>query len=426
MALRDMERSALEKFRNDVLGEYESFKAQGLKLDMSRGKPCKAQLELSMPMLDVLNSNSDLTDKNGVDVRNYGFLTGITEAKELFADILGVKPSMIIVGGNSSLNLMYDSVARAYQFGVYGGSKPWGKNEKVKFLCPVPGYDRHFGITETFGIEMINVPMSKTGPDMDMVEKLVSSDPLIKGIWCVPMYSNPDGYTYSDETVRRFAALKPAADDFRIFWDNAYCIHHLKDDHESLLNIFDEAAKYGNEDMIFEFASTSKITFPGAGVAVICASENNIKQIEKLLGMQNISYDKVNQLRHVRYFGNADGLRAYMERHKAILAPKFDLVVNTLKEKMGDLDILTWNVPNGGYFVSVYTPDGCAKRVVELCKEGGVVLTGAGATYPYKKDPNDNNIRLSPSFPTLEDLGKALELFCICVKLASAEKLLAE
>ncbi|MBQ7991298.1 MAG: aminotransferase class I/II-fold pyridoxal phosphate-dependent enzyme [Oscillospiraceae bacterium] len=424
MKLSEMNKEQLQKFKNDAQAQYDSFKAQGLKLDMSRGKPCKAQLDMSMPILDVFDSSSDLTDRDGVDVRNYGFLTGITEAKELFADILGIKPSMVIVGGNSSLNLMYDAVARAYTFGVYGGSKPWCQNEKVKFLCPVPGYDRHFGVTQTFGIEMINVPMGPEGPDMDMVEKLVQSDPLIKGIWCVPMYSNPDGYTYSDETVRRFAALKPAADDFRIFWDNAYCIHHLKKDHDSLLNIFDEAAKYGNEDMIYEFASTSKITFPGAGVAVICASENNIKFTEKLLAMQNISYDKVNQLRHVRYFGNADGLRKYMDKHMAILAPKFDLVVDTLARELGDLGILTWNVPKGGYFVSVYTPEGCAKEVVRLCKEAGVVLTGAGATYPYGNDPTDSNIRLSPSFPTLDDLAKALELFCISVKLAAANKLL--
>lgn len=426
MSLKDMSKAELIAFRDEAKKQYEDFKAQGLKLDMSRGKPCTEQLDLSLPMADVLNSSSSYVDADGVDVRNYGFLTGIGEAKKLFADLLGVQPSNVIVGGSSSLNLMYDCVARAMQFGVYGGDKPWGKLDKVKFLCPVPGYDRHFGITETFGVEMINVPMTPTGPDMDMVEKLVSEDESIKGIWCVPMYSNPDGYTYSDETVKRFAALKPAAKDFRIFWDNAYCIHHLKDDHDSLLNIFDEAKKCGSEDMIFEFASTSKITFPGAGVAVLVASENNIAQITKLLGMQNISYDKVNQLRHVRYFKDADGLRAYMKKHQAILEPKFDLVIKTLTESMGDLDILTWNVPKGGYFISVNTMNGCAKEVARLCKEGGVVLTGAGATFPYKKDPDDKNIRLSPSYPTTEDLAKAMELFCICVKLASAEKLLAE
>ncbi len=426
MSLKTRNRAELEEFLAAARKEYDEFKAQGLKLDMSRGKPCKDQLELSMPILDVFNSSSDLTDSEGVDVRNYGFLTGTADAKKLFADLLGVEPSMVIVGGNSSLNLMYDSVQRAYNFGVYGGSKPWSACEKPKFLCPVPGYDRHFGVTQTFGIEMINVPMSETGPDMDMIEKLVASDPSIKGMWCVPMYSNPDGFTYSDDTVRRIAALKPAADDFRIFWDNAYCIHHLKDNGDRLLNIFEEARKFGNEDMIYEFASTSKITFPGSGVAVIVSSENNTKHITKQLAMQNISYDKVNQLRHVRYFGNAQGLIEYMNKHRAILAPKFELVARMLREGLGDLDIVRFHEPNGGYFISVYTLEGCAKEVVRLCKEGGVVLTGAGATYPYGNDPADSNIRLSPSFPTLADLEKAMELFIISVKVASAEKLLAE
>lgn len=426
MSITEMSAAELTALRDDAKKQYEDFKAQGLKLDMSRGKPCTAQLDMCSDILDILNSSSSFKDSDGTDVRNYGFLTGISEAKKLFADLLGVKPSMVIVGGNSSLTLMYDSVARAMQFGVYGSEKPWNKYDKIKFLCPVPGYDRHFGITETFGVEMINVPMSPTGPDMDMVEKLVSSDETIKGIWCVPMYSNPDGYTYSDETVKRFAALKPAAKDFRIFWDNAYCVHHLTDTPDSLLNIFDEAEKCGNINMIYEFASTSKITFPGAGVSVLVASENNVAQISKLLGMQNISYDKVNQLRHVRYFGDADGVRAHMEKHKAILAPKFKLVTETLARELGDDWGVTWNKPNGGYFVSVNTMSGCAKEVVRLCKEGGVVLTGAGATFPYKADPEDKNIRLSPSYPTLEELEKAMELFCISVKLATAEKLLAK
>lgn len=426
MSLKTMDRGQLEEFLAAAQKEYDDFKAQGLSLDMSRGKPCTAQLDLSMPLLDIVNSNTELKDSDGIDVRNYGFLTGSIDAKKLFADLLGVTTSMVIVGGNSSLNLMYDSVQRAYNFGVYGGSKPWSECKDAKFLCPVPGYDRHFGVTQTFGIKMINIPMSETGPDMDMVEKLVSSDPSIKGMWCVPMYSNPDGFTYSDDTVRRLAALKPAADDFRIFWDNAYCIHHLVENGDTLLNIFDEAKKHGNEDMIFEFASTSKITFPGSGVAVIVASENNIKFISKQLSMQNISYDKVNQLRHVRYFGNAQGLIDYMAKHRAILAPKFELVASMLEEKLGDLDIIRFNKPNGGYFISVYTLDGCAKEVVRLCKEGGVVLTGAGATYPYGKDPQDSNIRLSPSYPTLADLEKAMELFIISVKIASAKKLLGE
>ncbi len=426
MSLKNMSDSELKSFRDKAASEYEAFKGEGLKLDMSRGKPCPEQLELSMPLLDILNSSSDLIDEGGVDVRNYGQLTGITETKRIFADILGISPEMIIVGGSSSLNLMYDAVARAVQFGVYGSEQPWGKCGGAKFLCPVPGYDRHFSITETFGFEMVNIPMTPAGPDMDMVEKLVNNDPTVKGIWCVPMYSNPDGYTYSDDTVKRFAALKPAAPDFRIFWDNAYCVHHLKDEHDSLLNIFDEAKKTGNEDMIFEFASTSKITFAGAGVSVLAASENNVRQIISLLEIQNISYDKMNQLRHARFFGNADGLRAHMEKHKAILAPKFDLVNETLKIGMGDTGLLSWNVPNGGYFISVNTPEGCAKETVRLCKEAGVVLTGAGATYPYKKDPKDCNIRLSPSFPSLADLKKATELFCVCVKLAAAEKEIAD
>lgn len=426
MSLAEMSRSDLTAFRDEAKKQYEDFKSKGLKLDMSRGKPCTAQLDMCSDILDILNSSSSFKDSDGTDVRNYGFLTGISEAKQLFAELLGVKPSMVIVGGNSSLTLMYDSVARAMQFGVYGSEKPWNKYDKVKFLCPVPGYDRHFSITETFGIEMINIPMSETGPDMDMVEELVSSDETVKGIWCVPMYSNPDGFTYSDEVVKRFAALKPAAKDFRIFWDNAYCVHHLSDQPHKLLNIFDEAAKCGSEDMIFEFASTSKITFPGAGVSVLVASENNIAQISKLLGMQNISYDKVNQLRHVRYFKNAQGVRDHMKKHQAILAPKFRLVVDILEKELGGLGIISWNEPKGGYFISVNTLSGCAKEVVRLCAEGGVVLTGAGATYPYKKDPEDRNIRLSPSYPTIDELEKAMELFCISVKLASAEKLLSE
>ncbi|MCM1577584.1 MAG: aminotransferase class I/II-fold pyridoxal phosphate-dependent enzyme [Ruminococcus sp.] len=426
MSLKSMTDSELKNFRDKAAAEYEAFKSRGLKLDMSRGKPCPEQLALSMPLLDILNSSSNLIDEGGVDVRNYGQLTGITEMKNIFADILGITPEMIIVGGSSSLNLMYDAVARAVTFGVYGSKEPWGKTEGAKFLCPVPGYDRHFSITETFGFEMINIPMTPEGPDMDMVESLVNGDPTVKGIWCVPIYSNPDGYTYSGETVKRFAALKPAAPDFRIFWDNAYCVHHLKEEHDSLLNIFDEARKNGNEDMIFEFASTSKITFAGAGVSVLAASENNIKQIISLLEIQNISYDKMNQLRHARFFGNADGLQAHMEKHRAILAPKFNLVNETLKAGIGDSGLLTWNVPNGGYFISVNTPDGCAKETVRLCKEAGVVLTGAGATYPYKKDPGDCNIRLSPSFPSLDDLETATELFCVCVKLAAAEKELAD
>ena len=419
-----MNKAQLEEFKAQCQKDYDAFKAQGLKLDMSRGKPGADQLDITMPMLDVLNSSSDMKSIDGTDTRNYGFLTGIPEAKQLFAEMLGVSPEEIIVGGNASLSLMFDSVSRAMTHGVLGSEKPWGKLDKVKFLCPAPGYDRHFGICECFGIEMITVPMTPTGPDMDMVEKLVSEDESIKGIWCVPMYSNPDGITYSNETVKRFANLSPKAKDFRIFWDNAYCVHHLTDDPDTLLNIFDEAKKVGKEDMIFEFASTSKISFPGAGVAVMAASKANIAQISKILGMQYISYDKVNQLRHVRYFKNLDGIKAKMQEHKKLIAPKFNIVLEALDKELGELGILSWHKPKGGYFISVYTLDGCAKKVVAYCKDGGVNLTGAGATYPYKKDPSDSNIRIAPTYPSVDELKKAVELFCISVKLASAEKLL--
>lgn len=424
MKLSEMNKAQLEEFKAQCQKDYDAFKAQGLKLDMSRGKPGADQLDITMPMLDVLNSSSDMKSIDGTDTRNYGFLTGIPEAKQLFAEMLGVSPEEIIVGGNASLSLMFDSVSRAMTHGVLGSEKPWGKLDKVKFLCPAPGYDRHFGICECFGIEMITVPMTPTGPDMDMVEKLVSEDESIKGIWCVPMYSNPDGITYSDETVKRFANLSPKAKDFRIFWDNAYCVHHLTDDPDTLLNIFDEAKKVGKEDMIFEFASTSKISFPGAGVAVMAASKANIAQISKILGMQYISYDKVNQLRHVRYFKNLDGIKAKMQEHKKLIAPKFNIVLEALDKELGELGILSWHKPKGGYFISVYTLDGCAKKVVAYCKDGGVNLTGAGATYPYKKDPSDSNIRIAPTYPSVDELKKAVELFCISVKLASAEKLL--
>ena len=424
MKLSEMNKAQLEEFKAQCQKDYDAFKAQGLKLDMSRGKPGADQLDITMPMLDVLNSSSDMKSIDGTDTRNYGFLTGIPEAKQLFAEMLGVSPEEIIVGGNASLSLMFDSVSRAMTHGVLGSEKPWGKLDKVKFLCPAPGYDRHFGICECFGIEMTTVPMTPTGPDMDMVEKLVSEDESIKGIWCVPMYSNPDGITYSDETVKRFANLSPKAKDFRIFWDNAYCVHHLTDDPDTLLNIFDEAKKVGKEDMIFEFASTSKISFPGAGVAVMAASKANIAQISKILGMQYISYDKVNQLRHVRYFKNLDGIKAKMQEHKKLIAPKFNIVLEALDKELGELGILSWHKPKGGYFISVYTLDGCAKKVVAYCKDGGVNLTGAGATYPYKKDPSDSNIRIAPTYPSVDELKKAVELFCISVKLASAEKLL--
>lgn len=425
-AYKDLSKEELLELKKGLEARFEEIKAKGLSLDMSRGKPAADQLNLSMGMMDVLNSSEELTCANGVDCRNYGGLDGIDEAKQLLADMMEVPKDNVIIFGNSSLNVMYDTVARAMTHGVLGSEKPWCKLDKVKFLCPAPGYDRHFGICECFGIEMITVPMTPTGPDMDMVEKLVSEDESIKGIWCVPMYSNPDGITYSDETVKRFANLSPKAKDFRIFWDNAYCVHHLTDTPDTLLNIFDECKKTGKEDMVFEFASTSKISFPGAGVAVMAASKANIAQIEKILGMQYISYDKINQLRHVRYFKNLDGIKAKMEQHRKLIAPKFELVLNALEKELGELGVLTWHKPNGGYFISVYTLNGCAKRVVELCKEAGVVLTGAGATYPYKKDPDDKNIRIAPTFPPLAELEQAIDIFCLAVKIASAEKLLAE
>ncbi len=424
MKLTEMSKEQLSAFKAECEKEYEAYKAKGMKLDMSRGKPGADQLDIAMPMFDVFTNSASMIADDGTDCRNYGMLTGIPDAKKLFGALLGVGTDEIIIGGNSSLSLMYDTVARAVTHGVYGSEKPWGKCEKVKFLCPAPGYDRHFAICETFGIEMITVPMKNDGPDMDMVEKLVAEDEAIKGIWCVPLYSNPDGIVYSDETVRRFANLSPKAKDFRIFWDNAYCVHYLKDAPDRILNILDECKKTGKEDMVFIFASTSKISFPGAGVAVMAGSVNNMKQVADLMGIQCISYDKINQLRHVKYFKDMDGIMAHMAKHKAILAPKFNMVLDMLDKEIGELGILEWNKPNGGYFVSVNTLDGCAKRTVQLCKEAGVVLTGAGATFPYGKDPADKNIRIAPTYPPVSELEQAMNIFCISLKLASVEKLL--
>lgn len=415
--------SELQTEYNTALKAYETYKAKGLHLDMSRGKPGSQQLDLSMELLDTLNSTSDIKTENGVDTRNYGIMDGIPEAKKLFADILGVQSENVFVGGNSSLNMMFDTIAAINELGC-GGEPAWGRLDKVRWLCPAPGYDRHFGITEYFGFEMITVPMTADGPDMDMVEELVAKDATIKGMWCVPKYSNPQGYTYSDETVRRIAALKPAAKDFRIMWDNAYCIHDVTDTPDTLLNIFDEVRKTGNEDMIFEFCSTSKITFPGAGVAAMAASKSNLDLLSRRYKYQTIGYDKLNMLRHVRYFKNLDGVLAHMQKHKAILEPRFNAVINCLEKELADKNIAVWTRPNGGYFISVDVLDGCAKRVVALCKEAGVVLTGAGATYPYGKDPKDSNIRIAPTYPPVEELHLAMEIFCICTRLAAAEKLL--
>ena len=424
MNLSQMNKEQLISFKNETEALYNDFKAQGLCLNMSRGNPCKEQLDLSVDMLKVFD-DGQFTSENGTDVRNYGVLDGIPEAKALFSNMIGVNEEEIIIFGNSSLNAMFWSIQCAFNKGVLGG-KPWSQLDKVKFLCPVPGYDRHFKVTEFFGVEMINIPMTATGPDMDMIEKLVAEDDSIKGIWCVPQYSNPDGICYSDETVKRFAALKPAAKDFRIFWDNAYCIHHLTDSPRLILNILDEAKKAGNENIVYIFGSTSKVTFPGAGVAVMGGSKENIDELKKFLGISIIGYDKMNQYRHVKFFGTFKNMCDHMKKHMAIIAPKFEIVCSALEKEIAPLGIGSWTEPKGGYFISFNALPGCAKRIVKLCAEAGVTLTGAGATFPYGVDPEDKNIRLAPTFPPVEDLKKAVELFTICVKLASAEKLIAE
>ena len=423
-AYKDLSGEELKVLKSQLEKEFDEVKAKNLKLDMSRGKPSAAQLNLSMEMMDVLNSSSDLIGEDGVDCRNYGVLDGITEAKQLLADMMEVPKDNIVIFGNSSLNIMYDTIARAMTHGVLG-STPWAKLDKVKFLCPVPGYDRHFAITEHFGIEMINVPMTATGPDMDMVEKLVAEDEAIKGIWCVPKYSNPQGITYSDETVHRFATLKPAAKDFRIFWDNAYGIHHLYEDKQDYLTeILMECKKAGNPDMVYKFSSTSKISFPGSGIAAIAASDVNLKEIREMMKVQTIGHDKLNQLRHVRYFKDIHGMVEHMKKHADIMRPKFDAVLETLDRELGGLEIGSWIAPRGGYFISFDAMEGCAKAIVAKAKEAGLVMTGAGATFPYGKDPKDSNIRIAPSYPTPEELKTAAEIFVLSVKLVSIEKLL--
>lgn len=413
---KEMSREELLSEKASLEQRYNEFKARGLKLDMSRGKPCKEQLDLSVALNDVKDYVSD-----GVDVRNYGMLDGIPSCKKLFAELMGVKAENVIVGPTSSLNLMYDYISQCYTHGA--GSTPWCKLDKVKFLCPVPGYDRHFTILEHFGIEMINVEMKEDGPDMDAVEELVK-DPSVKGMFCVPKYSNPQGITFSDAVVRRIAALKPAAEDFRIVWDNAYCVHDLVDNGDKLLNIFDVLPEYGNDDLVVEVCSTSKITFPGAGISAIIASDNNIKAIKSRLNAQIISYDKMNQHRHVEFFGDANGVLEHMKKHAAILKPKFDIVLETLEKELAGKGIAFWVAPKGGYFISLDVMDGCAKRVGELCKNAGVTLTSVGATYPYGNDPNNRNIRIAPSFPPVDELSLAAELLCICTRLAAAEMLI--
>lgn len=416
-----MEASKLRQELDSLMQLYEDYQKMKLSLNMSRGRPSKEQMELAQEMLSCLKPE-DMTLENGMDVRNYGVLEGIPEARKLMADLMGLQADEVIVCGSSSLNIMFDLVSHAYTHGVYGGSKPWSAENHLKFLCPAPGYDRHFAITEYFGIEMIPIPMYADGPDMDLIEQY-AADPSVKGIWCVPKYSNPQGITYSDETVRRFARLKPAADDFRIFWDNAYAVHDLyPEDHDTLLNLMDECKKAGSEDLLYEFFSTSKISFAGGGMAALGASRNNIAHLSKQFAVQTIGWNKLNMLFHVKFFQNKEGVLSHMQKHAAILRPKFEAVLDLLEQEVAD--IASWNSPKGGYFISFDTMEGCAKRVVALCKGAGVILTDAGATYPYGKDPLDSNIRIAPTSVSVEELKLATTLFCLCVKIATVEKLL--
>ena len=423
-SFQEMSKEELLQEKEELTAVYRKYAESGLKLDMSRGKPSLEQLDISMGMMDVLNGNTDLKCDDGTDCRNYGVLDGIQEAKVLLGDMIECHPDNIIIYGNSSLNVMYDTISRSMTHGVMG-STPWCKLDKVKFLCPVPGYDRHFAITEYFGIEMINVPMLSTGPDMDMVEELVSTDTAIKGIWCVPKYSNPQGITYSDETVRRFARLKPAAEDFRIYWDNAYGVHHLYDiDQDHLVEILAECKRAGNPDIVYKFCSTSKISFPGSGVAAIATSENNLVDIRKQLQIQTIGHDKVNQLRHVRFFKDIYGMTEHMRKHADILRPKFEMIIESFERELGGRDAGTWVAPKGGYFMAFEAMEGCARAIVSMAKEAGVTMTPAGAPYPYGKDPKDSTIRIAPSYPTLEELKTATDIFITCVKLVTIDKVL--
>ena len=425
MKLTAMTNEEIRNIHQDAVRAYEDFKSQHLSLNMARGKPCAKQLDLALGVLEALHARSEFANSNGDDCRNYGVWNGLPEMREIFSNMLGVPADQIVLGNNSSLQMMFDVISQGYTHG-FGGCEPWCRQEKVKFLCPAPGYDRHFAATEYFGIEMIPIPMLKTGPDMDIIEELVNKDPAVKGCWCVPKYSNPTGITYSDETVRRFAALRPAAKDFRIMWDNAYCVHDLTDTPDTLLNLYEECLKQGTEDYVFFFASTSKISFPGAGVSALAASPRNIADIQKRISAQTIGPDKLNQLRHILFLHDINGVKELMQGHREILEPKFQLVKNALQKELGDLGIAKWSDPNGGYFINLDVMNGCAKRVVSLCKEAGVILTDAGATFPYGKDPNDSNIRIAPTFPPEEELALAMELLCVCVRLAASEKLLSE
>jgi len=422
-SFREMSKEELQAQEVEVNKKYQEFKDLHLSLNMARGKPAPDQIDHANGMLETM---TDYHAKDGLDVRNYGVLDGLPEMKEIFSDLLDIPAKNIIVGGNASLNLMFDQMMRLVVFGT-AGEKPWGQLEKVKFLCPAPGYDRHFSVTETLGFELITVDMTSEGPDMDQVEKLVAEDETIKGIWCVPKYSNPQGITYSDETVRRFARLKPAAKDFRIYWDNAYCVHHLYDiNQDHLIEILKECKRAGNPDMVYKFCSTSKITFPGSGVAAIATSANNLEDIKKQLKIQTIGHDKVNQLRHVRFFKDIHGITEHMRKHADSLRPKFEMILDTFERELKGLGAGSWYSPKGGYFITYETLDGCAKNVVAKAKKAGVVMTPAGAPFPYGKDPHDSVIRISPSYPSLEDLTTAIDIFVVCVKLASIEKLLGE
>ena len=423
---KSLTKEELVQLKEELELKYKEAKEKNLKLDMSRGKPSPAQLDMGMGLMDALNSNTVLNASDGTDCRNYGILDGLPESKRLMAQIMEAEPHQVMVLGNASLPIMYDTVSRSMTHGVCG-STPWYKLDKIKFLCPVPGYDRHFAITEYFGIEMINIPMTLEGPDMDMVEELVNNDPTVKGIWCVPKYSNPQGISYSDETVRRFASLKPAAEDFRIYWDNAYAVHHLYDEvQDHILNIITECEKAGNPDMVFMFASTSKISFSGSGIAAVAASQRNLDWMRESITLQTIGYVKINQLRHVKYFKDIEGIKAHMKKHADIMRPKFEAVLSILEKNLGGLGIGSWIAPHGGYFISFEAMEGCAKAIVAKCREAGITLTGAGATYPYKHDPKDSNIRIAPSFPSPEEMAAAAEIFSLCVKLVSVEKLLEQ
>ncbi|MBQ3927584.1 MAG: aminotransferase class I/II-fold pyridoxal phosphate-dependent enzyme [Clostridia bacterium] len=425
MTYQELPRSEAVLEFEKVKKEYEQLCEKGLSLDLSRGKPGKEQLDMVSPILRALEDTDEFISEIGLDVRNYGGLDGIPEMKRIFADLFGLPEKNIIIGGNSSLNLMYDTITRAMMFGVPGSARPWRKQEKIKFLAPSPGYDRHFIVCETLGVELIPVNMTPTGPDMDQVEALVSVDESIKGIWCIPKYSNPDGYTYSDETVDRLANMHTAAPDFRIFWDNAYGVHDFdQNDHDELKDIFSACKEAGNENRILYFASTSKMTFPGAGVAMMAMWDDNLKQAKKLLGAQTIGFDKVNQLRHVRFFKNAANVHQLMEKHAQILRPRFELVMKKLAEGLGGTGCADWTKPKGGYFVSLYTMDGCAENVYQLCKTAGVKLTEAGGAFPYGHNPRDNHLRLAPTYPSLSDLSDALDCLVLCVKYACLNKIL--